>query len=60
MDSDGAVRHAIHHYVAISVAIADLYAWPNAAYPHKIAFRRGVVLHEVNRFGKQIMAEVAV
>ena len=41
-------------YVAISVSRGDLYAWPNAEYPHKIAFRKGTVLHEVDRLGKKI------
>lgn len=43
-------------YIAIEVAKADLYAWPNPAYPHKIAFRAGKVLHEVNRLGKPVAA----
>ena len=41
-------------YVAIKIARTDLYAWPNAEYPHKIAFRRGTVLFECDRYGKQI------
>ena len=40
-------------YVAIQIAVSDLYAWPNAEYPHKIAFRKGTVLYEVDRFGKK-------
>jgi len=41
-------------YVAIEVAVKDTHAWRNPSYPHKIAFRAGKVLHEVNRFGKKI------
>jgi hypothetical protein len=42
-------------YVAIQVAVNDLYVWPkNPGYPHKIAFRSGTVLYEVDRFGKKI------
>jgi hypothetical protein len=41
-------------YVAIRVAIADLHEWPNPRYPHKVAFRRGVVLHECDWYGKEI------
>jgi hypothetical protein len=31
-----------------------LYEWEKPCYPHKIAFREGEVLYEVNKFGKQI------
>src|SRR5581483_7545511 len=41
-------------YVAIQVEKSDLYAWTNPAYPHKIAFRKGTVLYECDRFGKKI------
>jgi len=41
-------------YVAIRVKVADMKAWPGAAYPHKIAFRSGVVLYECNRLGDKI------
>jgi hypothetical protein len=41
-------------YVAIRVAVADLHAWENASYPHKIAFRECVVLHQCDRFGESI------
>ena len=41
-------------YIAIKVEITDLYEWENPSYPHKIAFREGKVLYEVDRFGAQI------
>jgi hypothetical protein len=41
-------------YVAIEVALTDTHTWKNPSYPHKIAFRKGTVLYEVNRFGKKI------
>jgi hypothetical protein len=44
-------------YIAIQIAKADLYAWPNPEYPHKIAFRKGTVLHECTRTGAPIAAE---
>jgi len=40
-------------YIAIEIAIDDLYAWPKADYPHKIAFRKGKVLYECDKFGKK-------
>jgi len=40
-------------YIAISVAVTDAHAWPNGGYPHKIAFRKGNVLHEVDINGKE-------
>ncbi len=40
-------------YIAVEIKETDLYEWPNPSYPHKIAFREGKVLYEVNRFGKQ-------
>ena len=42
-------------YVAIEIAAADLHAWDSSpSYPHKIAFRKGTVLREVDRFGKEM------
>ena len=41
-------------YIAIKVEITDLYEWENPSYPHKIAFREGKVLYEVDKFGAQI------
>ena len=43
-------------YVAIRVAKADCYVWPNAGYPSKIAFRKGAVLHECDANGKELKA----
>jgi len=42
-------------YIAISVKISDLYTHKNPQYPHKIAFRKGRVLYEVDRDGKKIV-----
>jgi hypothetical protein len=48
-------------YVAIEIAVKDLYAWPAASYPHKVAFRKGKVLHECDKFSNQIdLAAAAV
>jgi hypothetical protein len=44
-------------YIAIEVAIVDMHAWPTPKYPHKIAFRRGTVLYECDRYGKRIGGE---
>ena len=41
-------------YVAIKVAKKDCYLWPNASFQHKIAFRKGLVLHEVDVNGRKI------
>ena len=41
-------------YVAIKVAKKDCKVWPDARYPHKIAFRAGTVLHECDKNGKKI------
>jgi hypothetical protein len=40
-------------YIAIRVAVTDLYEWPNPSYSHKIAFRRGTVLYECDRYGER-------
>jgi hypothetical protein len=40
-------------YIAIQIAVKDLYEWPNAGYPHKIAFREGKVLYECDKLGKE-------
>ena len=40
-------------YIAIQIKVADLYEWPGEqSYPHKIAFREGLVIGECDRFGK--------
>ena len=42
-------------YVAIQIAVKDLYAWPtDPEYPEKIAFRAGKVLHECDSDGNKI------
>jgi hypothetical protein len=41
-------------YIAIEVAKRDLFSWPNPEYQHKIAFRKGTVLYECDRFGNRI------
>jgi hypothetical protein len=42
-------------YIAIEIALEDLYEWKdNPQYPYKIAFRKGTVLYECDRFGKKI------
>ena len=41
-------------YIAIKINEKDLYAWPSPQYPHKIAFRKGMVIYECDRFGKRI------
>jgi hypothetical protein len=41
-------------YIAIEIERKDLYAWPNPDYPHKIAFRKGTVLYQCDKFGKEI------
>ncbi len=43
-------------YIAIEIAKSDLFAWKNPQYPHKIAFRKGTVLYECDRFGKKLGA----
>lgn len=40
-------------YIAIKVALKDVYVWPNPQYPHKIGFRKGKVLYECDRFGNK-------
>ena len=41
-------------YIAIQVDKKDLYAWPDPSYPHKIAFRRGKVLYQCDRYGEKL------
>ena len=41
-------------YIAIEIAKKDLYAWEEPTFPHKIAFKKGRVLKEVNKFGKDV------
>ncbi len=44
-------------YIAIEVAIKDTFFWKDGSYPHKIAFRKGKVLHECNRWGEKMEAK---
>ena len=44
-------------YVAISVSVDDLHAWPYPRYPHKIAFRASEVLYECDRYGRKMEAK---
>jgi hypothetical protein len=42
-------------YVAIEIAVKDLYEWKKVqTYPHKIAFRKGKVLYECDKYGVEI------
>ena len=41
-------------YIAIKVNKKDLFAWENPNYPHKIAFRKGKVLFQCDKIGKEI------
>jgi hypothetical protein len=41
-------------YIAIEVAVKDTYSWPNPKFPHKIAFKKGKVLYECDKFGEKI------
>jgi hypothetical protein len=41
-------------YIAVQIKVVDLYEWPNAQYPHKIAFREGKVLYQCDKNGKQV------
>jgi len=42
-------------YIAIAIDLKDIYEWKNnPSYPHKIGFRRGTVLFEVDKFGNKI------
>ena len=42
-------------YVAIEIECKDLYEWKDdPQYPHKIGFRRGRVLYDVDKFGKAL------
>jgi hypothetical protein len=45
-------------YIAIEISVKDLYAWPEPSYPYKIAFKKGIVLYECDKFGNEIKNEV--
>jgi hypothetical protein len=44
-------------YVAIEIAMEDLFVWEGGSYPHKVAFRKGTVLYEVSRLGMKLEAK---
>jgi len=41
-------------YIALKIAIADTAQWEKPTYSHKIAFRKGKVLYECDRYGNKI------
>lgn len=41
-------------YIAIKVALEDVFEWKQPTYPHKIGFRKGKVLYCCDRFGKRL------
>jgi len=42
-------------YIALEIEKKDLFVWDNNPdYPHKVAFRKGKVLHECDKFGRKI------
>jgi hypothetical protein len=42
-------------YIAISINLEDLYEWKDSpSYPHKISFRKGTILYECDKFGKEL------
>ena len=41
-------------YIAIEVETKNTYEWKKPSYPHKIAFKKGLVLMEVDKFGNKI------
>ena len=43
-------------YIAIKVNVEDLFVWTEtrSSYPHKIAFRKGEILYECDRYGNKI------
>jgi hypothetical protein len=41
-------------YIAVQIKVVDLYEWPSPQYPHKIAFKEGKVLYEVDKFGNKV------
>jgi len=45
-------------YIAIQINQGDLFEWKdNPSYPHKIGFRRGLVLFECDQYGNKIEAK---
>ena len=41
-------------YIALSVPIKTIHAWPNPDYPHKIGGTEAIVLYECDKFGKKL------
>ena len=45
-------------YIAIEIKKADLFEWKkNPGYPHKIGFRKGKVLFQCDKYGKEVAAK---
>jgi hypothetical protein len=42
-------------YIAIRIKLDDIYEWKDPYYTYKIAFRKGKVLFECDRYGKEII-----
>ena len=42
-------------YIAIKINKKDLFEWKRPIYPHKIAFKKGKVLYQCNKFGKELI-----
>jgi hypothetical protein len=40
-------------YIAVEITVTDLYAWPTPKYPYKIAFKKGKVLYECDKWGEK-------
>jgi hypothetical protein len=41
-------------YIALEVAVKDLYAWPKPEHPYKIAVRKAKVLYECDKWGEKV------
>jgi hypothetical protein len=42
-------------YIAVEIKLEDLHEWKDTPeYPYKIAFKSGTVLHECDKFGKEL------
>ena len=41
-------------YIAIEIQVKDLYEWKNPQFPHKIAFKKGKVLYECDKYGNKL------
>jgi len=40
-------------YIAIEVRMENVYEWKNPEYPHKIGFRKGLVVYECDKYGNK-------